>query len=652
MSILKLQTRKIKFDKNPKFNRRATAPYNFVPLNQGVVAAELVEALPGFAAYDTANRKTGWLECEIETLTPIHIRGAVGKNEFHAGKPATDFFSPAGKIRLPGSSLRGMARTLVEILSWSKFDTDGDRVFHYRGLADMSNLRKEYQSHMSSFNTQTKSTLYKMSAGYLEKAGAAYRIIPARKINGKQFYQIPKTETAAARAKVREAEIRIFTGGNKEEFCFFRSGANSIAVSGNMPNKKRDWVIHPADKQTAKIAIPETDLRNYLLDENRNGPNLIEELKRLGVDSIPCFYVEWRDRQNQKRLSFGHTAMFRLAYAQCLGDLLPEAHADDETVDLAEAIFGTVSGKYPVASRVYFEDATLVAAPAEPKSAIPQILSSPKPTTFQHYLVQTTDAVKELSHYDSETILRGHKLYWHRLAAWQATSLSLDLNSFEQFLRRKNLQMPPPHKKISGKKIAIVNFPAIKDENLKAAVFEFVTNDPKSQYTVIKPILPGAKFKAKIRFENLSDVELGALLSALQLPESCCHKIGMAKPLGLGSVKIASALFLSDRQKRYTSLLHEWMASPPPESEDMVKRLKMEFERYVLRQLGASEKPASNNLWDTPRLKQLRVMLNWKNTEIKNWQEKTRYLEIEHAENGNEYKTRPVLPIPEEVAKS
>ena len=51
----------------------------------------------------------------------------------------------------------------------------------------------------------------------------------------------------------------------------------------------------------------------------------------------------------------------------------------------------------------------------------PQILASPKPTTFQHYLVQPdeTGATKrDLKHYASkpveETVIRGHKLYWHK----------------------------------------------------------------------------------------------------------------------------------------------------------------------------------------------------------------------------------------------
>jgi len=663
------QIEKIKLDKNPKFNRKATAPYNFVPLNEKVITVGRFES---FDMYDMKNRKTGYIECEIEALTLLYIRDALTENEYHAGKASADFFSPAGSPRLPGSSLRGLARNLVEILSWSKLATELKRIFYYRGLADQSNLRKEYQSHMSSFNAKAKSAIYKMNAGYLEKAGATYRIIPARKINNRQFEQILKTETADELAKTPKSEVYAFKIYQTEtaeqaaktpeaeqprspkECYYFRSGSNCIVVSGFMPNKKRDWLIYPPDEKTGEISILETDVRNYLLDENRNGPNLIEELK-IAQGRIPCFYVQWVDREKQKRVSFGHTAMFRLAYEQALGDLLPDDHVpkskEAALLDMAECIFGTISEKQIVASRVYFEDAVYVAAPASSKTenAIPQILSSPKPTTFQHYLVQTSDFIRELNHYNSATFLRGHKLYWHRATDWRAKDLTLDAASCNQFLNQRGLVIPNEHKEEKENKIIIKNFPSLKDAKLKTALFEYVANKENSQYTVIKPILTGTKFRAKIRFENLTAVELGALLSALQLPESCCHKIGMGKPLGLGSIKITPKLFLSDRGKRYSALGAEWTTASAAETEETLHALKAEFENFILQQLDAAEKPASNNLWDTYRLKQLRVMLDWRNTSKNNWQEKTRYLEIEHEHNGNEYKNRPVLPIPEYV---
>lgn len=51
-------------------------------------------------------------------------------------------------------------------------------------------------------------------------------------------------------------------------------------------------------------------------------------------------------------------------------------------------------------------------------------------------------------------------------------------------------------------------------------------------------VKPGVTFETVLRVTNLSSVELGALLWLLELPEGHYHRLGGAKPLGLGSVAI------------------------------------------------------------------------------------------------------------------
>lgn len=408
-------TEKVHFDKNWKFNRAATAPYNFVPLHEKPITVERFE---GFDCYDTAKRKTGYIECEIEALTPIYIRGTRTKTEFEGGmesKSVSAFFSPAGETRLPGSSLRGMARNLVEILTWSRLDTDRKRHYYFRGLADKSKLREEYQSQMASFDQKSRTSLYLMSAGYLEKVGTRYRITPAQVINKNQFDRILREEAGKRMETAKSAK------DFGKTYQFFEENGSYVVISGYMPKKKRDWVIHPPDPKAAKIEIPENDLRNYRLDENRQAVDLLALLDKDPKLILPCFYVTWVDRKNNKRVSFGHTAMFRLAYEQSLQDLLPEETNRSEAPDMAENLFGAVTESGIQAGRVYFEDGILLEKPASTGSPeVPEILSTPKPTTFQHYLVQTSDALRELRHYNSETFLRGHKLYWHRRRNWMA----------------------------------------------------------------------------------------------------------------------------------------------------------------------------------------------------------------------------------------
>jgi len=91
----------------------------------------------------------------------------------------------------------------------------------------------------------------------------------------------------------------------------------------------------------------------------------------------------------------------------------------------------------------------------------------------------------------------------------------------------------------------------------------------KRNRTVAQSILPGARFRGRVYFTNLTPGELGLLLWGLELddkevtinekgqpeiPEDLlAHKIGMGKPLGLGSVKIrvTQMAFFSDPAARY-----------------------------------------------------------------------------------------------------
>ncbi|WP_208022621.1 TIGR03986 family type III CRISPR-associated RAMP protein [Desulfonema ishimotonii] len=262
--------------------------------------------------------------------------------------------------------------------------------------------------------------------------------------------------------------------------------------------------------------------------------------------------------------------------------------------DIAQAIFGNTEA---FSGRVFFEDA-FMSAEQNPKDVlldtnIPQILGTPKPTTFQHYLVQESDDLKNLSHYNDNTSIRGNKMYWHQPG--------------KDWVERRD------------------------DMRSK-----------KNITTKITPVKEGNRFQGRIRFENLSEVELGALLFALELPEGCFHKLGMGKPIGLGSVEIRPKLHISDRRKRYENLFYEW-EKENSETDDTSK-YKKEFEQYVLQQIGES----NGELWKTDRLYELKIMLNFRLVQSAENRNKVRYMQIE-GKNKNEYKERPVLPKPSRI---
>jgi hypothetical protein len=72
------------------------------------------------------------------------------------------------------------------------------------------------------------------------------------------------------------------------------------------------------------------------------------------------------------------------------------------------------------------------------------------------------------------------------------------------------------------------------------------------QNKTVAAVLPGAVFTFEVEYSNLVEADLSLLLFGLVLWDDTCHKVGMGKPIGMGSAKIeVTALTALDRQSRY-----------------------------------------------------------------------------------------------------
>ena len=119
--------------------------------------------------------------------------------------------------------------------------------------------------------------------------------------------------------------------------------------------------------------------------------------------------------------------------------------------------------------------------------------------------------------------------------------------------------------------------------------------------------------------------------------------LGMGKPLGLGAVKVEAALHLTDRLARYTTLFAGpgWATGERDDADAIHQNSVQAFERWILDDSVLNPGKA-DKLAAVSRIQMLLFLLSWKGPD----KEKTRYLEIEHPVNDNEYKDRPVLPTP------
>lgn len=632
-------------------NRQAIAPYNFVELPDQVV--EVTEDyLPKSNCYDP-KRHTGKIDCTLTTSSPLYIRCGLTTEEFKDGKEAKDlpdFFytNPTAKTQkpvIPGSSLRGMLRTLVEIISFSKIERVSERKhFFFRAVATTENDDSLAQAYKKYINPQ------KVKAGYLKKEGDRWFVCPAKSLKGVTFAWVKEENlsTADFPKLIRMDEPGylpqyipvsfkdINKNKNNRFFAEDVSPPNShpmnngmLVSSGNMkqsddsPKKttrRNHCIVFQQTPSLKRLEIDPIAVQHYcdaLTDFQQSHPFD----SNLGVlqDSRPIFYCQ---PQNGIVVTlFGQSPNFRIPYspqsdgkAASAVDFIPDGLGKSDKIDLADAIFGFIKDKQPGekqakarSGRVFISDGICDKTTCDDiwlseNTITPKILTSPKPTTFQHYLVQTTHAKNALKHYASkpqeDTTIRGHKLYWH-----QGSS------------------------------------PAIQHEN--------PDDVSATQKTQIKPIKPGVDFQFTIHFENLTNIELGALLWVLDIAQDEKYRLslGMGKPLGMGAVKIESKLYLSKRNRRYSSLFDglKWALSEDFEDNPDYQR---DFENYVqinIRQTG--------NFRDIERIQMLLAMLSWKDSPSA---DKTRYMEIERQQqpldgDPNEYKTRRVLPTPLQV---
>lgn len=644
----------------PKAN--ATAPYNFVPLNETVIFAD-EDFSPDF---DEQKGNDGYIDLQITALSPLYIRQSLNEEQvkrweelrrkgsenekLEFGHSQDSFYRPAGgPYKIPGSSLRGMIRTLYEIVTYSKMTNIYDRRLYYRSLADKS---KEFKDAYSiPMMSQTQPFYPKIKAGYLvrnrdnsylireavsyhrveedlliregilspaeimaqdtgkknKKGDTIYEMTKAyaRKMKNKPFIRVkykahPESEhTHGDGRRLKYSKVYEVKSVDTDE----DDGIGYLVLSGWMQRKRRGkhmhWIISEDTHTEHKLSAKQ--IEDYKDDVTRESLSLLDYQKNEKVNICPCFFL----LEESEVRSFGHTGMFRLSYKNPITNSLPPAH-NRKDLDYAEAVFGRVAEKQgkkneeediALPGRVFVEDAVCTKCEESDSAKYPKILSGPKPNSFQLYLSQNENLIEKddrgnitgLKNYDSKNSrLAGHKLYWHRKhEGWQETQENVEKN--------------------------------------------------KKQYTKIKPLNPGSTFKGRIRFINLSDAELGALLFVLNLPEGHYHKIGMAKPLGLGSIKISAKLNLINREKRYSSLFDFGL------TEDNESR----FIKAYAELLEANNIPNEGDPWKIERLQELKAMLDYKKTELH--PDETRYMEIERKNNNgekNEYRDRPILKKP------
>ncbi len=337
-----------------KENRRACAPYNFVPLPERVVTCPLedipdrnLKGLPDHNIY-SKDRYSGFLNCELTSETPIYVRAGRPPEEARDAKKHPDFFYIFHKNQpvIPGSTLRGMLRNLVEIVSYSKISCVSEQRLVYRAVGDVTSHGLRYRDRFMQ-DDGSKHYTPLIQGGYMERTeNGEWAIRPAQIIGGTSYAHIPHTilsklKTVPCKAKetiyiqtgpyqhqpVRGGFIHIKYARVTQAFSKKRSGLRKsvLSCSGPMSSKRTEVVIYESNEKADILSLGGDIIKAYRdqLGKCKEQQKLFGDAQKEDGVLQPNYPVLYLLNYKGEVDFFGHCRMFRLPYHQNPMDFVP-----------------------------------------------------------------------------------------------------------------------------------------------------------------------------------------------------------------------------------------------------------------------------------------------------------------------------------------
>lgn len=559
---------------------KITAPYGFVPLSNKVITPDWLRyekdgklVAPPVHDVPFKDGLSGTLELEIEAETPIFVRGTDGKGEL-------PFRLPNGKYAIPGTSLRGALRNIIEIITFSRFN----RVNNHRYAVRDLNNRHLYGQYMADIvkdpRTGKGEPMPLVNAGWLRRKGEGddadysievcdfakfeYRDLmdlasqrgvrnfrPGEKQASPDKYGVwNEASLEGVEVKVqwkRPAVVgkrKMFSqfgvaklGGNQMKGTLVMTGQPSRWVpdqvgrrAGSGSAKHHDFLFFPA-QQKATLTVPSKAFQDFEFahsdrgQQNRLGksqtPNAewaYWESKMEKGQPVPVFFLS--DPEGKSVASFGLAMMFRLPYNNSIHEAVHNVSRDhianEVSLDFAEGLFGTVRD-----SKSGSRDDGALALKGRVGISHAQATGSPS----LQKAVQAILGSPKASYYPNYVeqmpgTYGGQPSQDHKGNAVYQTWMDNGgaPRGWKRYRALTQTHIPAPPSGADGRPL-----------------------DLGKVGTRFSPLGAGTKFRAHVDLHNLKPEELGALLWAIELggDEKARHSLGMARPLGFGRSKVS-----------------------------------------------------------------------------------------------------------------
>ena len=523
-----------------------TAPYNFVPIADRVCAATdpgIPEGLPSQDDPATGGL-CGELHITLTAKTPILVAGA------QDGREKKFFETPDGKA-IQGSTIRGMIRNVIEIASFAKMWRVENRRF---GMRDLTNgARLDYGSRMSE-DHGNKTYEARALGGWLTETseGLFLEEVAYGRIKHSDLFGVrrPNKKTAMEledqykgpnpRSVWIENQPGTHPHGDGKSLVYRKAYLTSEKPGLSPTDARVVFTGMPSDRKHMEFAFPQPtgsrliqvpgEVWEKFLDVHENlekpSPTWVDRRAKLrNGQSVPVFFLLKNGATETSAESLdqiGLSMMFKMAGENSTHKMMPQAHLDEENIDLPTRMFGRINkGHGSFRGRLSFG---IMQQACNTGLEFPEgewlVLSSPKPSYFPSYVRQRD--LSDATHLQNTAQYRSYMNWKHADGSAAARDT---IRGWKRYPHPS--QLPQPAR----------------------------SNPGVDSSSHLFPLKEGATFTGKIRFHNLHKIELSALLWALQWggAKDCFHSVGMGKPFGWGRSQISVDKLLVDYQPREPS---------------------------------------------------------------------------------------------------
>jgi CRISPR-associated protein (TIGR03986 family) len=594
-------------------------PYNFVRLLPAPGGGHLLGRCPP-PPHDRYVGLTGQIRCTLKAVTPLFIADSEEVQEVKVDKPrqvaageeaqevkpdkihlSLRFFRVNDQPALPATSLRGAVRSLFEAATNSCFAVfDHEMQLEHRLDPSYGNQLEAGivvslpQAAKDSPPAQEGEIILckvaKVGAYYEGRKGSRNVLFRDKRDDGEPWKcgdrAVARVTTTKSGPRVEELAERVEDLRPLGAHESYVDGWLKITGQGIDTKNNEFFFIDPhryGAKGRVKYIFSQMEDYNIVLagQFERDGFRTRYQSRQLEEGNLVWVAKSKQYRGRAERVL--GVKVPRVRYGRPLGKLLPPAgHRCEQFNELCPAcrVFGWVHEEAPedmgirvaYAGRVRFSMGQIEGSYRSLGSVALAILSTPKPTTTRFYLI----------HKDGQA--RG----WHNERFINRPNDPRFKEVFgEQRLlpeeqgRSDQLAGPDGPNILRGRKFYRHHGEGLRKENYTKPGDQAQKHSNQNR-TLRDPLQPGATFTFTVKFANLAPIELGALLWSLEM-EGWHHRLGMGKPLGFGSVRIAiqdEGTWYLDRTARYKSI----EACPDEGRDDGLQALNAGTRRWLIEQ--------------------------------------------------------------------